>query len=243
MIDQKHTKTFLFFGDSLIDRRSIVTIDPCYDLPAIGEAVRVLDHQKRGFFKLLLEMLQLAHPLNKIQFQSFARGGATSRHMVTQLEAYGEMTFKNSQVDTMKADAIFICIGTNDASYPFFGLLSNKDNNISTEEFKSNYEFVLTALSAQCQRIYCILPPPVRVDKKQNCINKQIAEYNNAVMDLKTLYDNVHLIDLYTRFDQTDVAFAGQNTQLKLRIDDGVHFSDLGNQLAANIIWNCLTYS
>jgi len=35
-------QTYQFFGDSLIDRQSIVTLTPYYSLPAIGDLVTVL---------------------------------------------------------------------------------------------------------------------------------------------------------------------------------------------------------
>lgn len=242
MTAQDHTKTYLFFGDSLIDRKSIVTPNPCYDLPAKGETVTVLDHQTGGFFKLLKEMLQITYPSNKIEFQNHAKGGSTSTDIALKTSSYfednnGHATNRKDELMTKTSHEIFICVGTNDASHSFFNL----GDRISEEKFKENYDLILKSIYAPHHKIYCILPPPTRVKETSMQINEKIMRYNSAIVDLESVYDGVQIIDLYTPFEDIDTAFESNNPELSLRIEDGVHFSDLGNQLAANIIWDSIT--
>lgn len=234
MNTQSNSKHFIFLGDSLINRKSIVTIDPCYDLPAIGETVTVLRHQTAGFYKILMEMLQLTYPSNHIDFNNFARGGATVHDIQMQLDAYLKTKTHTEVANPDKT--IFICIGTNDASHEIFKL----GKSIAVDDFQKQYQVILEKLSDITEKIYCILPPPVSVLEHSDQINAKITAYNQSILELGSIFNHITFIDLFSHFEQIDEAFLAQSKQLQLRIEDGVHLSDLGNQLAANIIWDSL---
>lgn len=233
MANNHNQRSYIFFGDSLINRTSIVTADPCYDLPDVGTTVEVLAHKTGGFYGLLQTLLQLTYPENRIHFQNFARGGASSFQLQSQLDGCIDSQTIEQQP---QENAALICIGTNDASHDIFGL----GKAVTLEQFKYNYGASIKKAVHHFGTVHCILPPEVQVLEQKETINQRIRDFNETIIDIASTFENVQVIDLFSHFEQTDQAFANTHSTLSLRISDGVHLSELGNQLAANIIWDAL---
>ena len=225
LIDMKEL-TFSFFGDSLIDRPAIVVDNPHYNLPALGQSVPVRGHETAGFFKLVLQRLQVAFPERSFQFLNFAVGGSTIRDVQTQLA--------DSEQRIPYPDVSFICVGINDVMRRFQGRPSEA---VDLPEFSDRYAQVIDEAQRRSRLVLCLGEPLVNVSNDAPAINSVLKTYNDAIESEVTRRKsgNIYFIDLFSQFERVNVNLSAHSGYESLW-SDGVHLSDIGNVLAADII-------
>ncbi|MEJ2743880.1 MAG: GDSL-type esterase/lipase family protein [Gammaproteobacteria bacterium] len=220
------TLRFNFFGDSLVDRPSIVVDDPHYDLPEVGETTVIRKHETAGFFKLVRDRLRIKHPESRFIFQSHAAGGSNIRDIDKQISACENIN--------PFWDISFVCVGINDAMRKAQGRL---DEAVDFYEYAQRYHGIINRLKSRSKMVFCIGESPVNVGGKTSDINQDLKEYVDLVKRLCLKYenDNVHFIDFFDRFSRVGEMLLAYNSEDSLWVD-GVHYSSLGNTLAADII-------
>jgi lysophospholipase L1-like esterase len=218
--------TFSFFGDSLVDRPAIVVDNPHYNLPLPGQSVPVRGHETAGFYKMVLQRLQVAFPERSFQFLNFAVGGSTIRDVQTQLA--------NSVQRLPYPDVSFICVGINDVMRTFQGRPSEAVNLV---EFSERYTQVIDEAQKRCRLVFCIGEPLVNTEQDAPAINAALKTYNEAIESEVTRRKgrNIYFIDLFSEFERVHTNLSAHSGYESLW-SDGVHLSDIGNVLAADII-------
>lgn len=225
LIDMK-ALTFCFFGDSLVDRPSILVEDPHYNLPATGQLVPVLGHETAGFYKLVLQRLRVAFPERSFQFINFAVGGATVRDV--------QMQVAESAQSAPSPDVSFICVGINDVMRKFQGRFSEA---VDFEEFSRRYEQVIKDAQKRSRLVFCIGEPLVNLENDTSAINAALKTYNNSIESIISSLksENIFFVDLFSAFERVHANLSAHSGSESLWID-GVHLTEIGNMLAADVI-------
>jgi len=216
--------TFDFFGDSLIDRPAIVTTDPHFDLPKIGEDVKVTAHQTAGFYRMVLHRLQCAFPENTFDFNNLAKGGSTIRDVCAQIRS-APAGFN---------DVSFICVGINDIWRRFQG---RDSESVHLDEFAQLYDESVKLLLKRSRLVFCIGEPLVSIGENSTKFNAELMKYNEAIKEVATRHakSDVYFIDLFGPFERVNSIMKAYNPGESLWID-GIHLSQLGNTLASDTI-------
>jgi lysophospholipase L1-like esterase len=218
--------TFCFFGDSLVDRPAIVVDNPHYDLPAVGQSVVVRGHETAGFYKLVLQRLLVTFPERSFQFLNFAVGGSTVRDVQTKIA--------DSTQQPPYPDVSFICVGINDVMRKFQGRLSEA---VNFDEFSARYSQVIEEAQRRSRLVFCLGEPLVNVNDDAPAINAALKTYNDEIESLvnRRRSSNIFYIDLFNHFERVHANLSAYSGCESLW-SDGVHLSDIGNTLAADII-------
>lgn len=218
--------TFSFFGDSLVDRPAIVVDNPHYDLPALGQSVPVRGHETAGFYKLVLQRLRVAFPEHSFQFLNFAVGGSTIRDVQTQL------VYSAPHIPC--PDVSFICVGINDVMRTFQGRPSE---SVDLAEFSDRYAQVIDEAQRRSRLVFCLGEPLVNVSNDAAAINSTLKMYNEAIESEvgRRKSSKIYFIDLFSQFERVQVNLSAHSGSESLW-SDGVHLSEIGNVLAADII-------
>ena len=220
------TLTFHFFGDSLVDRPAIVVDDPHYDLPAIGQSVVVKEHQTAGFYRLTHQRLQAKHPEIRFSFQNYAVGGSNVRDVETQISS--------CEQSHDFWDVSFVCVGINDILRKVQGRF---DESVELEEYSQRYQNIVEKLKDKSKFIFCIGESPVSLGEDSSVINTELKTYTDWIKNFcqEEQNKNVHYIDFYNEFERVSEIFAAYQSEKSLWVD-GIHYSQLGNTLAAELI-------
>ena len=115
------------------------------------------------------------------------------------------------------------------------------DEAVDFDEYAQRYFDIINRLKGRSKIVFCIGESPVNLGEKTNDINQNLKIYVDLIKSLCLQDDNenVHFIDFFSRFSRTSEILLAYNSEDSLWVD-GVHYSSLGNTLAADIIMDHL---
>jgi lysophospholipase L1-like esterase len=225
-----HELPICFFGDSLVDRPSIIVDNPHFDLPAIGQVVPVRGHEKGGFYKVVSQNLTVAYPEQAFSFSNFAVGGSTVRDVERQVERACSLV--------PQTVLSVVCVGINDVIRAFQGRYAE---GVNLDEFAERYTRIVARLCAHSSFVLCICEPFGDVGEGSGALRAELIRYNAVVSSIVSRLGQGKLacVDLFARFEQVNAALVARGAQIPLWVD-GVHLSEVGNILAADAIMSAL---
>ncbi|WP_433620967.1 GNAT family N-acetyltransferase [Nocardia sp. CA-120079] len=188
------------------------------DLPVTGDTVSVDGRHNDGFVARLETVLATKLPDVAFTIHNHGRGGATSRDLLADVVG----------VDLDQDLALLEC-GTNDVLRRAQG----RDHEaVDIEEFTRNYRTILEHLRARARRVICLAAPPVGGECGLDAvsINEDLFAYNLAAQ--KAAHDiGAMFVDYWGAFVTTAALLRGRGGDLSPWLADGIHLSDIGDEL------------
>lgn len=205
------------------------------DLPAVGEKVEVTEWRNRGYVASLLTGWQTRYPWIDFTSLMAGEGGATSRDVLANIR-----TAIESNAETIW-DLAVLGVGINDVWRHHQGRFAEA---VPIEEFDANYRTGIELLTAHTRKVVVIGEPPMGWDPGIDvpAANLDLIEYNRrarrAADDAGALF-----IDLWDSVTRTATALgwspsapSAPATGALSVWSDGVHLSEIGDELLRQII-------
>ncbi|WP_406230562.1 SGNH/GDSL hydrolase family protein [Nocardia sp. NBC_01009] len=206
------------------------------DLPAVGSMIEVLSWRNRGYVHAMMTSLRARFPWVEFDSSNYGEGGANSTQVLDNINAV--------EVAQTWDLAMFGC-GINDVWREFQGRLTEA---VDFESYDKNIRAALDILRA-FPAVVVIGEPPIGWDPQIDAAaaNRELARYNQRAQRAATDAD-VPFISLWERFIYAGACMGwsvanpaapalGKDTLWS----DGVHLSELGDQLVRDEIEHHLT--
>jgi len=219
-----------FFGTSIMEhfQAHSARLDVQYDLPAVGEAVVIDSHRRRGWIHFLFLRLQTAYPHARFNFDNQGVGGATSRDV---------LRLVRQQIGSRSSGPQVAVLGTgiNDVKRCFQERL---DVAVYPDEYAANYSALIAELSRWAAQVICVSETPFGWDDTLDvaAMNRELARYNEIAATVAADH-GVPVVDLWH-----PVLAAAQHLGPELSPwSDGAHLSEIGDTIVARQVENALT--
>lgn len=217
---------FGFYGTSIMEHLvaySSRMSDPM-NLPAVGNTVEVEIGKKEGYVSRLSRILTLKLPYHNIVVNNFAVGGATSRDLVNLIT--------EKEPPTSGYDILFLGCGINDVWRKYQG---RHHEAVDIREYEENFRKILHTALCQAHEIYIINETPVSGIDHADQINGELQCYNQITKKLAPEF-GVQYIDVYSAFKDFSAIKKAISPGEHSLWTDGVHLSDLGDELICQLI-------
>lgn len=220
---------FTFFGTSIMEhfQAHAARLDVQEDLPAVGEAVIIDSHRRRGWIHFLFLRLQTAYPDVRFIFNNLGAGGATSRDVSRLIRQQIDCRASGPHVSVLG-------VGINDVWRCF---QERADLAVDPDEYRENYSALIDELSGWADQVICVSETPFGWDDTLNvaAMNRQLTRYNEIAAAVATEH-GVPMVDLWH-----PVLTAAQQLGADLSPwSDGVHLSEIGDTIVARQVENAL---
>jgi lysophospholipase L1-like esterase len=219
-----------FFGTSIMEhfQAHSARLDVQSDLPAIGEAVIIDSHRRRGWIHFLFLRLQTAYPHVSFNFDNQGVGGATSRDVLRLVRQQIGSRARGPHVAVLGA-------GINDVWRRFQQM---QEVAVYPDEYRSNYSALIAELSEWAAQVICVSETPFGWDDTLDVapMNLELARYNEIAAAVAAELD-VPVVDLWR-----PVLVAAQHLGPELSPwSDGAHLSEIGDTIVARQVESALT--
>ncbi|ACV05345.1 hypothetical protein I6I18_12510 [Kytococcus sedentarius] len=196
-----------------------------WNLPAVGESVTVESRRNRGYPERLVTGLAAAYPDVRWSTVNASVGGATSRDLVAVAR---DLAGRDPHLDVT-----FVGCGVNDVWRGFQGRLQDA---VGLEEYRENLEEILESLESVSHRCVVIGETPFgpSLDPSGE-MNAQLVEYGEAARAIAARHSAPY-IDLAGPFRRALAASGGRLAEADDLWGDGVHLSDLGDELVLQVL-------
>ncbi|WP_280299435.1 GDSL-type esterase/lipase family protein [Nocardia abscessus] len=208
------------------------------DLPEIGEQLAVTEWRNRGYVHALITSWSIRYPWITFHSNNFGEGGATSRDVLANLRA---------AVDAGGSwDLAVLGVGINDVWRHHQGRSAEA---VGIEEYDANIRTALQLLTARSRRVIVIGEPPMGWEPAIDvpAANTDLADYNRraqrAAADAGADFIDIWAPVLYTAtsFGWSPTAPAAPVTGAPSVWSDGVHLSELGDELLRQLVTQHVT--
>ncbi|MCX4094562.1 GDSL-type esterase/lipase family protein [Nocardia sp. alder85J] len=207
------------------------------NLPAIGSTVTVEQWRGRGYVQRLHVALTARHPHVDFVFDNYGEGGATSRDVL------GHVTAATST--SPRYDVAVLGCGINDVWRGFQGRASEA---VDHDEYTRNYQDMLDLLTGHSRRVICIGEPPFGWEPGIDtaAANTVLTRYNTTAAELAARA-GAEFIDVWSAFTRTAQLLSTWSPTAPAEPagaspwSDGVHLSDIGDELMRELVGASVT--
>jgi lysophospholipase L1-like esterase len=203
-----------------------------HHLPLPGEKVIVDGWQSRGYVQLLTTQLRLTHPGLRFAVDNRAAAGATSRDLLGIVRHFQQ---------TSSAEIAVLCCGINDV---WRGYQGRGPEAVSLKEFGLNYIRMIATLRRAAKHVVCLSETPFGWDDDCDvaAMNAELARYNELARRAAHAQDAEYADLWHPMLDAARQLGGGRppSPADPTLWSDGVHLSDLGDTLVANLLHDVL---
>lgn len=171
-----------------------------------------------SYVDILLKKILIHYPGLDLNVWNKGVGGDTTEKLLNRVE---------SDVIDMGADWVVLFIGANDSK------------RFSPEEFKANLTSLLSIFRENDVRVVHLTAPRALSDPNNR--NTVFERYDEMIKALSIEFQTL-LVDLGPAFERILEHNASDATPIALQ-NDGCHFSEMGNMLLADLVFDVLTLS
>jgi hypothetical protein len=109
--------------------------------------------------------------------------------------------------------------------------------SVDLAEFSDRYAQVIDEAQRRSRLVFCLGEPLVNVSNDAAAINSTLKMYNDVIESEvgRRKSSKIYFIDLFSQFERVQVNLSAHSGSESLW-SDGVHLSEIGNVLAADII-------
>ncbi|MEW1739294.1 GDSL-type esterase/lipase family protein [Nocardia beijingensis] len=208
------------------------------DLPSVGEQLAVTEWRHRGYVHALITSWSTRYPWITFHSDNCGEGGATSRDVLTNLRA---------AVDADRRwDLAVLGVGINDVWRHHQGRSAEA---VGIEEYDANVRTALDLLTSRSRRVLVIGEPPMGWEPGIDVVaaNADLTDYNRRAH--RAADDaGAHFIDIWDAVMYTATAFGWSPTAPAAPAagapsvwSDGVHLSELGDELLRQLVAHHVT--
>ncbi len=224
-----HTIRVGFFGTSIMEHFEAYAEEMFqqWNLPAVGELVKVQSWRRRGYAAGLAHALRVKHAHIRWEFDNHSEGGATSRDILANVA-------KAAGVPEPRCDVAYIGCGLNDIWRGFQG----RDNEaVDIVEYEKNVSDAVAKLKSFSRRVVFLGETPFDLPVYQLPeMNAQVRRYAQVARSVCAAH-GVEYLDCYEPFVERAHMMAAYDDAHRPQLwADGVHLSDYGDELMLQLL-------